>query len=435
MRKIYRLAAVGMACALALSLAGCKKPEKEVKYNPIKEEDDTVYTIYVMQDNDSDYYNDVLQGYKDALNDLFGDKHVEIKHSVSNEFISVDQIAEAYAVSEPQLVFANGPQSVTAIAAAEQITPIVGAGVINFQDELSRIQAKRDNLLNSVATNITLEDADNNSNNESSDSSNTDNDQTSEDNSADAIDNDSNDNQSGQTDDTNSADSNAEADNTTDSNAEAESAWDGTTKINLCGVSSLSDLESELSLIIECTPTLYSVGIIYPEGDTDAIYQAQIMEKMILQAGLKYNEYQLNGSNNEIIAEACSQNSCLYIPSCTGIDQFAKDICDQATVAHIPTITNDSEASEYALASLHEDPYIMGYAAGKLTYRILVNGEDPSTTQIENANYENEKLYNKKIANALEITFPKSFHERKEFLEEYEIGSTTKRVEKQEASQ
>lgn len=396
MRKIYRIAAVGIACAMALSLAGCKKPEKEVKYNPIKEEDDTVYTIYVMQDNDSDYYNDVLQGYKDALNDLFGDKHVEIKHSVSNEFISVDQIAEAYAVSEPQLVFANGPQSVTAIAAAEQTTPIVGAGVINFQDELSRIQSKRDNLLNSVATNITLDD---------------------------------------ETDDTNSADSNAEADNASNSNAEAESAWDGTTKINLCGVSSLSDLESELSLIIECTPTLYSVGIIYPEGDTDAIYQAQIMEKMILQAGLKYNEYQLNDSNSEIIAEACSQNSCLYIPSCTGIDQFAKDICNQATVARIPTITNDSEASEYALASLHEDPYIMGYAAGKLTYRILVNGEDPSTTQIENANYENEKLYNKKIANALEITFPKSFHERKEFLEEYETGSTTKRVEKQEASQ
>ena len=414
MRKIYRIAAVGMACALAMSLAGCKKPEKEVKYKPIKEEDDTVYTIYVMQDNDSDYYNEVLQGYKDALNDLFGDKHVEIKHSVSNEFISVDQIAEAYAVSEPQLVFANGPQSVTAIAAAEQTTPIVGAGVINFQDELSRIQAKRDNLLNSVATNITLEDADNNSNNEVSDSSNTDNVQNSEDSSADA---------------------NAESDNTSDSNTEAESEWDGTTKINLCGVSSLSDLESELSLIIECTPVLYSVGIIYPEGDTDAIYQAQIMEKMILQAGLKYNEYQLNGSNSEIIAEACSQNSCLYIPSCTGIDQFAKDICDQATVAHIPTITNDLEASEYALASLHEDPYIMGYAAGKLTYRILVNGEDPSTTQIENANYENEKLYNKKIANALEITFPKSFHERKEFLEEYEIGSTTKRVEKQEASQ
>jgi ABC-type uncharacterized transport system substrate-binding protein len=422
MRKIYRIAAVGMACALAMSLAGCKKPEKEVKYNPIKEEDDTVYTIYVMQDNDSDYYNGVLQGYKDALNDLFGDKHVEIKHSVSNEFISVDQIAEAYAVSKPQLVFANGPQSVTAIAAAEQTTPIVGAGVINFQDELSRIQSKRDNLLNSVATNITLEDE-------------TDDAQSTEDNQADTIDNDSSDNQSGQADDTNSADSNGEADNASDSNAEAESAWDGTTKINLCGVSSLSDLESELSLIIECTPTLYSVGIIYPEGDTDAIYQAQIMEKMILQAGLKYNEYQLNGSNSEIIAEACSQNSCLYIPSCTGIDQFAKDICDQATVAHIPTITNDSEASEYALASLHEDPYIMGYAAGKLTYRILVNGEDPSTTQIENANYENEKLYNKKIANALEITFPKSFHERKEFLEEYEIGSTTKRVEKQEASQ
>ena len=425
MRKIYRIAAVGMTCALVLSLAGCKKPEKEVKYNPIKEEDDTVYTIYVMQDNDSDYYNDVLQGYKDALNDLFGDKHVEIKHSVSNEFISVDQIAEAYAVSEPQLVFANGPQSVTAIAAAEQTTPIVGAGVINFQDELSRIQAKRDNLLNSVATNITLEDADNNSSNEVSDSSNTDNAQTSEDNPADASTNDPTDNQSAQADDTSSS----------DSNAEAESAWDGTTKINLCGVSSLSDLESELSLIIECTPVLYSIGIIYPEGDTDAIYQAQIMEKMILQAGLKYNEYQLNSSNSEIIAEACSQNSCLYMPSCTGIDQFAKDICDQATVAHIPTITNDLEASEYALASLHEDPYIMGYAAGKLTYRILVNGEDPSTTQIENANYENEKLYNKKIANALEITFPKSFHERKEFLEEYEIGSTTKRVEKQEASQ
>ena len=416
MRKLYRFAALGMACALALSMAGCKKPEKEVKYDPIKEEDDTVYTIYVMQDNNSDYYNDVLTGYKDALNDLFGSKHVDIKHSAANESISVDQIAEAYAVSAPQLIFANGPLSVTAIAAAEQTTPIVGAGVINFQGELNRIQEKKDSLLNSVATNITLND-------ESSDENTTEN----------------VDNQSTPVEDTETLEGSTSSEDTasenTTSDNEAEEAWDGTTKINLCGVSSLSDLESELSLIIECTPTLYSVGIIYPEGDTDAIYQAQIMEKMILQAGLKYNEYLLNGSNNEIIPDACSQNSCLYLPACNGIDSYAKDICDQATKAHIPTVTNDLEASEYSLASLHEDPYIMGYAAGKITYRILVNGEDPSTTQIENANYENEKLYNKKIANALELTFPKSFYDRDEFLSEYEIGSTTKRVAKQEVSQ
>ena len=70
----------------------------------------------------------------------------------------------------------------------------------------------------------------------------------------------------------------------------------------------------------------------------------------------------------------------------------------------------------------------MGYAAGKLVYRILVNNDAPGDIKISTASDENVKLYNASRAEALGMTFPKSFSEINSFFETYEIGSTTTRI-------
>lgn len=419
MKNIKKIISLCLCCFLIIGLCACKKKEKDVKYDPVKEEDSTVYTIYIMQDDDSEYHNQILKGYQDALNDLFGASHLDIKYSKGSDDVSLDAIAEAYAVTTPQLIFANGANSVTSMATAEQTTPIVGADVINYEGELDRIEAKKTSLLNSVTTDDTTSS------------------EISADTSVEPTDEDSQNQES----------------TLFNNPLPAPESWDGTTGINLCGVSTLPDIEASLSLLIECTPVLYSVGVIYPEGDEDAKYQADIMKKYVEQAGLVCNEYILPPSSDmiseysinstlsdsvttdQVLKMACENSNCLYIPSSVYVDDQIEKICNTATANGIPTVTNDLEASNYALASLYQDPYMIGYAAGKMSYRVLVKKEDPSTTLIENVIFNNEKLYNENVANALGKTFPKSFKERTKFLEEYVPGSTTERVNNQEASQ
>ena len=77
---------------------------------------------------------------------------------------------------------------------------------------------------------------------------------------------------------------------------------------------------------------------------------------------------------------------------------------------------------------MYKDPYAMGYAAGKMVYRILVDGADPGDIKITNSPAENVKLYNASRAESLGMTFPKSFHEINDYFANYEIGSTTTRI-------
>lgn len=74
------------------------------------------------------------------------------------------------------------------------------------------------------------------------------------------------------------------------------------------------------------------------------------------------------------------------------------------------------------------DSYALGYSAAKKAYRILVNGDDPGELKITNPDVEVTKLYNKTINETFQISFPKSFHEISDFMEQYEIGSSTNRI-------
>ena len=69
MLNIKRFACTGLAAILVVSLPACGK-DKSSGYTPLPEEDDTVYNISLCQDEDSDYYNNISQGFNDALTDL-----------------------------------------------------------------------------------------------------------------------------------------------------------------------------------------------------------------------------------------------------------------------------------------------------------------------------------------------------------------------------
>jgi putative ABC transport system substrate-binding protein len=401
--------------------------KKSVTYDPLDETDDTVYSVAVCQDADNDYYNAINAGFTDALTDLFGETHVNITSAAVSEDTDADAIVAGYLQSETQLLFANGSKSLSAAATATDTVPIVGAGVVDFQSTLHLMG-----------------------------NSNTD--------------------------------------------------WNKKTGTNVTGISSLPDMEAQLSLLIESTPELNAVGILYSVDDTTAIYQNQILEKYLDQAGIPWKEYEITSSATDIISDeitdttiitpskvvansftegsdtevtnlggsdlisgiisprsahaaatsafwteelsaanaenplpedastediiryAANECSCLYIPADSHLLDQMEVITSTATETLTPTIGGDPDLGQYTLTSLYSDPYTMGYQAGKMVYRILVNGDLPGEIKVASTSADSVKLYNATVADALQVTFPKSFQEIHSFLETYEIGSDTTRI-------
>lgn len=214
--------------------------------------------------------------------------------------------------------------------------------------------------------------------------------------------------------------------------------WDGTTNMNITGVSSAPNMADVLSMMIEVTPNLSSVGLLYCPDDADSIYQNHQLEKYLDQAGIPWKEYSFYSPNmsseaaRELAEYACLECSVLYIPAESSLREKQDTIKDVALRTGIPVVAGDEYIGDRTLASMYNDPFDQGYKAGKTAYYILENNKKPQSMAIENVSSEAEqKLYVKEIADKMGYTFPKSFKERDEFLSTYKLGSKTTRVEKE----
>ncbi|MCR4611257.1 MAG: hypothetical protein K5644_05105 [Lachnospiraceae bacterium] len=210
--------------------------------------------------------------------------------------------------------------------------------------------------------------------------------------------------------------------------------WDGTTKTNITGVSSAPNMSDVLSMMIEATPELSSVGILFCPENADSIYQNKLLEKYLDQAGIPWKEYAFyspsisDDSAREIVKFACSESSVLYIPAESALMDKMGLIKSVAMSSNIPTIGGDEYIGEYTLCSMYHDPFDQGYAAGEMAYDILESGKKPQSMSIaECSTTAEQKLYTSDYADALGRTFPKSFRERTEFLTTYVLGSKTTR--------
>lgn len=94
-------------------------------------------------------------------------------------------------------------------------------------------------------------------------------------------------------------------------------SWDKTTGKNVTGISSKPSIVDQVSLMIEATDDLQTVGIFFSPEDTDAIYQNEIFEAYLDQAGIPWKEYLIPASDTatDYAAEEEAQNSTALTPS------------------------------------------------------------------------------------------------------------------------
>lgn len=439
-----KAAAAAMACVMALGLTACgSSSDDKTTYKKLKDTDDTVYKIGIVQSGSRNSDTEMTQGFTDALQDTFGEKHVQVTTENIGDGKSADAILSDFTQDSTQLILADGEPALTAASIATDTIPIVGVNVKDFQSTLHIFTA---------------------------------------------------DNKS----------------------------WNRKTGRNITGISSAPNMPQTLSLMIEATPELKTVGILYAPEDTNAIFLNERLEAYLNQAGIPWKEYEFpssgsaeaaeaaqeasNGSaiqpnkkvaasakegtnddvqsigdngilsginsssavrsakiskywyggksvekpldfttneadqtpyvtnlpegssSQDVINYAIQECSVLYISADSYLDDQAPEIAAAATAAGVSTVSGDLTAGESTLTSLYTDYYNQGYEAGKYAYRILVDGENPGSIAVKGVSSKTiQKLYQDTVATQLGMTFPKSFEDIDTFNDSHVPGSFTTR--------
>jgi putative ABC transport system substrate-binding protein len=210
--------------------------------------------------------------------------------------------------------------------------------------------------------------------------------------------------------------------------------WDYRTGRNVTGVVGEPSLPDTLSMLIEVTPDLKTVGMIRDPNDPDSVYQCNKMKTMLDQAGIGSKVYDLAKNSSDSDAEsvastAVSECSALYFPMNCGLSAQAAVIAPIAAASGVSTVAGDASVGRHVLATLYTDPYNQGYRAGKMTYGILVDKNNPKRTHVKIFNSgASQKLYQKTLAAQMNRTFPKSFSEIGSYLSHYDPTEVTTRI-------
>lgn len=184
--------------------------------------------------------------------------------------------------------------------------------------------------------------------------------------------------------------------------------WKGYTGINVSGTSDLAPLDQQAAMLLELLPEAKTVGILYCSAEANSVYQAQVVQSCLEEAGVEVKIYTFADSNDvsTVTATACDECDALYIPTDNTAASCAEAIKSAATK---PIIAGEEGICKgCGVATLSIDYYELGRTTGEMAVKILKGEADISTMAIEY--YPNPvKKYNPEMATAYNVTIPSDY--------------------------
>ncbi|MBR1731953.1 MAG: ABC transporter substrate-binding protein [Ruminococcus sp.] len=187
--------------------------------------------------------------------------------------------------------------------------------------------------------------------------------------------------------------------------------WTGATGGNVSGTCDLAPLDGQADMLNELFPDAKNVGILYCSAEANSKYQADTITEYLEKDGYKVNVYTFADSNDvaTVTKTACDNNDVLYIPTDNTAASCTDAINNVALTAKVPIIAGEEGiCSGCGVATLSISYYDLGTATGEMAYKVLVDGEDISTMQIQSAP-KFTKEYNKDICKKLGIKVPDDY--------------------------
>ncbi len=189
------------------------------------------------------------------------------------------------------------------------------------------------------------------------------------------------------------------------------SDWTGTVGNNISGTSDLAPLDQQAAMIQELFPDAKSVGLLYCSAEPNSVYQCDVIEGYLTEAGYTVARYAFTDTNDVIsVAQTAADNSdVIYIPTDNTAASNTEAIANVVIPAKVPVVAGEEGiCSGCGVATLSISYYDLGYATGEMAAKILADGADVSTMPVEFAPNVTKK-YNAANCEALDITPPSDY--------------------------
>ena len=187
--------------------------------------------------------------------------------------------------------------------------------------------------------------------------------------------------------------------------------WTGVTGTNISGTSDLAPLAEQAAMLKELFPEAKEVGLLYCSAEANSVYQVEVITKELTALGYNCTNYAFADSNDvaSVAMNACAASDVLYIPTDNTAASCTEAIRNVVEPEGVPVIAGEEGiCSGCGVATLSISYYDLGCATGEMAYKILVNGADVSTMEIQFAPNVTKK-YNAELCQILNVTIPEDY--------------------------
>ena len=186
--------------------------------------------------------------------------------------------------------------------------------------------------------------------------------------------------------------------------------WKGSTGTNISGTSDGVPAAELAAVLNELFPDAKNVGLLYCSGEPNSKFQADEMRPALEEMGYKVADYTFADSNDvaAVTNNACDDCDVLYIPTDNTAASNAELINNVALAKKVPIVCGEENlCSGCGVATLSISYYDLGTVTGEMAAKILSEGADVSTMEIEYAPFA--KKFNKTNCDILGIEVPEAY--------------------------
>lgn len=183
--------------------------------------------------------------------------------------------------------------------------------------------------------------------------------------------------------------------------------FSGASGRNVSGTSDLAPLDEQAKMVKDIFPQAKKVGILFCSGEANSKYQVKMVSQYLTELGLTAVEFAFTDTNDisAVTQAACDECDVLYIPTDNTAANCAETINNVALNSKTPIICGEENLCKgCGVATLSISYYDLGYQTGLMAYKVLVEGQDIKTLQVEYAP-ETKHEFNPVLAEVYGLTF------------------------------
>ena len=177
---------------------------------------------------------------------------------------------------------------------------------------------------------------------------------------------------------------------------------------NITGVSDLTPIKEQFSLIKEILPEAQTIGILYSSSEDNSIVQDDQAIEIAEEMGLDTQVMTVSSTNDvaQVASTLAAQVDAIWVPTDNTIASAMNTLVSAADSNLIPVFPAvDTMVEEGGLATVGLDQYELGRLTGEMVVAILNGDADPATTPIRYLD-QGDIIINEEKAEQLGITIP-----------------------------